>query len=512
MNFAVNPIIIKELRSRMRGARAFIILTAMLLLLGGLMYAAYRITLVAVNYSTLISPVIGQTLFSLLAVVELLAICFITPALTAGAISSERESLTYEMLLTTPLRPSAILWGKLVSALSYVFLLIFAAIPLASLVFIFGGVAPWTMLRALGVLVIISAMLGVIGIFMSAWLGRTARATIASYLVVLALLLVPTAIFIAVAIFRQDIPPREILILNPISALFSAMMPTGDPQSMNGVISGLGMILAGNLDAAQGRLSGSPRPLYHYSLTVYALITLALYLLAAQLVKPTRRWRLQWRGVALALLLFGALGGSVALAFYSTSDQYAGTSWLPTPTPFFPERAVPGPAAVQLRPALPTPTPILPGVLPSEPTVAPLSVDEQVTIYGEAIRQLLTAESLPLPAAQRPATLYLMRTTDDPETPQAVAIPISDTVQAALSENLAPFSRAVAWIESRAEITETTSGDIIITLGHINLLGSEQALVTVAAQGDTWRMGQSGLFQRTEEGWAWVEARATWQE
>ena len=41
----MNPIMVKELRSRMRGARAFVILTATLLLLGTVSYALYRIVL-----------------------------------------------------------------------------------------------------------------------------------------------------------------------------------------------------------------------------------------------------------------------------------------------------------------------------------------------------------------------------------------------------------------------------------------------------------------------------------
>ena len=88
----LNPIIIKELRSRMRGWRAFAVLTAVLLLLGGISYLLYRIVLSSLRYSsTPLSPVIGQALFAGLSVVELLMICFVTPAITAGSISGEQE-------------------------------------------------------------------------------------------------------------------------------------------------------------------------------------------------------------------------------------------------------------------------------------------------------------------------------------------------------------------------------------------------------------------------------------
>jgi ABC-2 type transport system permease protein len=139
IHLGANPIIVKELRSRMRDTRAFATLTAMLLLLGGSSYLLYRLAITTSSYSSIpLSPQIGQTLFLALAFLELMVICAIAPAVTAGAISSEQEKLTYEMLMATPLHPASILWGKLVSALSYVFLLIFAAIPMASLIFIFG--------------------------------------------------------------------------------------------------------------------------------------------------------------------------------------------------------------------------------------------------------------------------------------------------------------------------------------------------------------------------------------
>jgi ABC-type transport system involved in multi-copper enzyme maturation permease subunit len=97
--------------------------------------------------------------------IELMIIAAITPSVTAMAISGEKEKQTYEMLLATPLSPSSILWGKLIAAMSYVFLIVFAAIPLASLVFVFGGVAVREMLKALIILIAV-ALRSVNGLFL----------------------------------------------------------------------------------------------------------------------------------------------------------------------------------------------------------------------------------------------------------------------------------------------------------------------------------------------------------
>ena len=130
--FTPNPILVKELRSRMRGPRAFITLTIALVIMAGLMIAIVSLLTASANQpgSGLLSPQIGQILFAALLIFEMLLVCTVTPAVTAGAISTEREKQTIEMLQATPLSPARFLWGKLISALSYVFLMIFAAVPL----------------------------------------------------------------------------------------------------------------------------------------------------------------------------------------------------------------------------------------------------------------------------------------------------------------------------------------------------------------------------------------------
>ena len=328
-----NPIIVKELRSRMRGARAFIILTATLVLMALISYALYRLVIITASWSyTPLSPQIGQSLFVALALLEMLMICLITPAITAGAISSEHENLTYEMLLTTPLKPTRILWGKLVSALSYIFLLILAAIPLASLVFIYGGVSLRDMIKALIVLFCTAIMIGTIGIFTSTWLKRTGRATVISYLIVLALMGAPTFIYGIVALIRQAEPPRWILVASPVSALFSAIAPsTSLGSSSLSMIGGLSMLMAGNIGFIS--TNSIPRPLYHYTLPLYGLVTLLLYMFASRLVRPARRWRLRGRELLIALLVIAIFLATIALAFGRTTDRYENISIFAAPTP-----------------------------------------------------------------------------------------------------------------------------------------------------------------------------------
>ncbi len=137
-----NPVTVKELRSRMRGRRAFVVLTVHLLVMSGF------ITLV---YSAFVSAAggpfgpdsreVGKVIFSSVLGLQGMLVIFVGPSFTAGAISGEKERQTYDLLRTTLLTAKSFVAGKLVSALSYVMLLIFAAIPLQSIAFLMGGVA-----------------------------------------------------------------------------------------------------------------------------------------------------------------------------------------------------------------------------------------------------------------------------------------------------------------------------------------------------------------------------------
>lgn len=208
----ISAVSIKELRGRMRGRRAFAVLTIYLLLLGLFSFAIYvylkqQASLVVTSTvfpgvprdfpgfptpsgqtlanGTALSAAIGHGIFGGLLFLETLLVLVLAPAFTTGAISLEREKQTLDMLVTTPLSTLGMIVGKLFSALSYVFLLIIASIPLASLVFVFGGVGPEDLVRGYGFLFALAFGMGAIGLFISALVRRTQTATVVTFVVVL---------------------------------------------------------------------------------------------------------------------------------------------------------------------------------------------------------------------------------------------------------------------------------------------------------------------------------------
>ncbi len=92
----LNPFLVREARTRMRGVRPYLILTIFLLVLILTTFGIYQYMVSqARSGMVVLSSHIGQALFKGLAFTEMFFIVLVAPILTSSAISSERERLTY---------------------------------------------------------------------------------------------------------------------------------------------------------------------------------------------------------------------------------------------------------------------------------------------------------------------------------------------------------------------------------------------------------------------------------
>ena len=248
---AVSTIMVKELRSRMRGRRAFVILTIYLGLLALITYGAYLLAAPAARggFAGAIgqsntSAIIGQSIFTLLSIFQLILICFIAPGFTAGQISLEREKQTLDLLVSTPMRPGAIVIGKLLAALAFVMLMIVAAVPITAIVLMYGGASVEDIVRQQVVLLATAVLLGAIGLFFSSLLKRTQAATVLSYITMLALTLGTMMLFgFWTLLINQNGgfgvgPPRrapeQLLYVNPGIAMLDVVGNT-EPGGFGGI-------------------------------------------------------------------------------------------------------------------------------------------------------------------------------------------------------------------------------------------------------------------------------------
>ena len=244
---SVATIMVKELRSRFRGRRAFVIITVYLAVLALIAYGVYSVVAPSARVQAQFggdfgmtfanaSATIGQAIFTLLSLFQLLLVCFIAPAFTAGAISLEREKQTLDLLVTTPMRPGGIVVGKLLAALAFVALMIVAALPISALVLMYGGAAIDDLIRQQAVLLVTALGLGTIGLFWSALVKRTQAATVLTYVTLLALTVGTVLVFIfwSVVSSRDSnnqfgtprLAPEQLMWVNPAIAMIDVVAAT----------------------------------------------------------------------------------------------------------------------------------------------------------------------------------------------------------------------------------------------------------------------------------------------
>ncbi|MCA9980428.1 MAG: hypothetical protein KDD89_06340 [Anaerolineales bacterium] len=183
-NLTHNPVTIKELRGRMRGRRAFVVLTVYLTIVSLFASFIYLIVVANADYSTTYNTA-GQAIFFTLVFIQSTLVIFIGPAFTASAISGEKERQTYELLRTTLLSPAAFVAGKLISALSYVFLLLLSSIPILSLAFMFGGIDLTELIVSQLLLAASAITFAMLGLFYSSRSRSSTAASVATYATVL---------------------------------------------------------------------------------------------------------------------------------------------------------------------------------------------------------------------------------------------------------------------------------------------------------------------------------------
>jgi ABC-type transport system involved in multi-copper enzyme maturation permease subunit len=92
-----------------------------------------------VNLATLTKE--SANLFKDMSYLQLGLVALLSPIFTAGAITQEKDSQTYDILLATPLTNGQIVLGSLMSRVFFVVALLISGIPIFSVTQIFGGVA-----------------------------------------------------------------------------------------------------------------------------------------------------------------------------------------------------------------------------------------------------------------------------------------------------------------------------------------------------------------------------------
>lgn len=204
-----NPVLAKEVKLRFRNMKSFtgvfLYLVAMCVFVFGFIYTTTNL-----SNTIYFKPSESVILFAFLTFIQLGLVLFISPGLTAGTISGERERQTLPMLLTTSQSSFQIIVGKLLSSMLFVLVLLVAGLPVYSMVFLFGGISPALLVKSLFLLIVTLLAIGSIGIMFSTLIRKTTVAMIASYGSMLFFsVVVPFLFFIVTSVTQWRIEDME---------------------------------------------------------------------------------------------------------------------------------------------------------------------------------------------------------------------------------------------------------------------------------------------------------------
>ena len=183
----LNPVMVKEFRCRRFGRLHWLLrLVAVCMVVSlGLTYATTAGTF---DWGV-------ETIGAIMVVLQVALIVLIAPSLSAGLISVERESGGWILLLTTPLGVRRIVWGKLLSALIPLILLLGATMPgYLVMAYIQPGMALQVQ-RVLICLVLTSVFAMMVSAAVGSLFVRTAAATAGAYSVLLVLSAAPMMVW-----------------------------------------------------------------------------------------------------------------------------------------------------------------------------------------------------------------------------------------------------------------------------------------------------------------------------
>jgi ABC-type transport system involved in multi-copper enzyme maturation permease subunit len=188
-----SPILVREMRALLRGRKFFVSHMLLLTILAGVLLIAATTAAAGPNKDP---AEVGLILYGAFAVGLSVVVIFLVPAFSCTAITTERESKTLDLLLTTTIRPWEIVWGKLLSALVVILLFMASALPLVTVCFLFGGISPWDLALLYLAVLFSTLVVSSVSLAVSAHCQESKSSVVVSYVLTLIIVVI---LFVAVS-------------------------------------------------------------------------------------------------------------------------------------------------------------------------------------------------------------------------------------------------------------------------------------------------------------------------
>jgi ABC-type transport system involved in multi-copper enzyme maturation permease subunit len=188
--FMASPILIKELRATFRKWLFFWIFTGTLSLATVVILIAAFVMYSQISRGGTSTTQIGETIYAGLITTLTILLYLLLPGFCATFISGERAAQSYDILITSRLKPWEIVWGKTLAAGSYLSTFLLATLPLAAMCFLYGGITPGEILDSYLSLFASGMLIAIVSICVSGLFSSVVASVIVNYVVVLTMLLI----------------------------------------------------------------------------------------------------------------------------------------------------------------------------------------------------------------------------------------------------------------------------------------------------------------------------------
>jgi ABC-type transport system involved in multi-copper enzyme maturation permease subunit len=185
-----NPVLHRELMINLRTNRSFVMLFFFQLVLASVVYFAWP-TETRLDLSE--KSQANRELVDFFFLGQFVIAALLAPSFAAGSICGEKERLTYEMLLASPLSTLAVTWGKWMASVTHLLLIMAASLPIVMLCIPLGGVSPLEVMGGYFGMTVCLLVFSLISLTCSSIFSRTSSALVTSYIVILPLVLMAAA-------------------------------------------------------------------------------------------------------------------------------------------------------------------------------------------------------------------------------------------------------------------------------------------------------------------------------
>ena len=178
-----NAVLYKEMTIDMKRPKIMIIMLLINLFLAPVAVTFFLIIMIAAMNGNCPYRILAWYLIAMV-YLEAGILLFITPAITAGCVSLEKERQTLDVLLTTRMTTWEIIWGKYGSQIIFLGLMVLSTFPLLAMVFIYGGISFFQLLYIGITLMVFICFIACFGVFFSTVTKNTVVSVILTYLFV----------------------------------------------------------------------------------------------------------------------------------------------------------------------------------------------------------------------------------------------------------------------------------------------------------------------------------------